>query len=404
MARAVNRLTARSVQTITRPGRHADGDGLYLVVDDGGAKRWSLLIAVHGRRREFGLGNVRDVSLADARQKAQDARQAIRRGDDPKAPRGPSPTFSEAATVMIAEMASGWSGNTESLWTRSLLVHAGSLEKKPVDVIDTDDVVKAVRPYWKSGETGRKLRQRIESLLDFAAVKGWRDGEIRNPARLKGHLDRLLPKQTRKVKHHPALPYQEMPAFMLELATKTESSARALEWTIYTVAREGMTLLARHAEVDGDVWTVPADHMKGQNPREFRIPLTPQALASRQAVIIMEADPAALIFPGQTRGRSMSARTMDALVARIVGGRAVPHGFRSTFRDWAYEETDHPREIVEAALAHLFGDATERAYRRGEALRKRRLLLTDWADFIRPPLAPATEAVPSAQSPSAPPA
>lgn len=397
MARAVNRLTARSVQTIAKAGRHADGDGLYLVVDDGGAKRWSLLIAVHGRRREFGLGAVRDVSLADARQKAQEARQAVRRGEDPRNPRGPSPAFSVAAEALIFEMAPGWNPSTEDHWRRSLLTHADWLASKPVDQVDTDDVLKVVRPYWKAGDAGRKLRQRIESLLDYAAVKGWRDGELRNPARLKGHMDRLLPKQTRKVKHHPALPYQDMPGFMADLAEKTESSARALEWTIYTVAREGQTLLATQAEVSDGVWTCPGAHMKGQGSPDFRVPLTAQALASRQTLIIGEPKPDALLFPGQ-QGKPMSGRTMDLLVKRMVGEKAVPHGFRSTFRDWAYEETDHPREIVEAALAHVFGDATERAYKRGEALRKRRLLLTDWANFIRP--LPAGEEAPSEQSPS----
>lgn len=395
VARAVNRLTARAVQTIVKPGRHADGDGLYLVVDDGGAKRWALLIAVHGRRREFGLGTVRDVSLSEARQKARDARQAVKRGEDPKAPRGPSPPFSEASTALIEDMAPGWKGNTESLWRRSLLVHARSLAKIPVSAVDTDAVLRAVRPYWGRGETGRKLRQRIESVLDFSAARGWRDGEVRNPARLKGHMDRLLPKQSRKVRHHPALPYQDMPAFMATLAEKTESSARALEWTIYTVAREAMTLLASHGEIDEDVWVVPADHMKGEVSGDFRIPLTPQALEARRAVIVGETDPAAFIFPGQKPKRPMSARTMDLLVARLVGERAVPHGFRSTFRDWAYEETDHPREIVEAAMAHVVGDATERAYRRGDALRKRRELLTDWADFIRPRGRPEGEAAPT---------
>ena len=302
-----------------------------------------------------------------------------------------------AAEALIFEMAPGWNPSTEDHWRRSLLTHADWLASKPVDQVDTDDVLKVVRPYWKAGDAGRKLRQRIESLLDYAAVKGWRDGELRNPARLKGHMDRLLPKQTRKVKHHPALPYQDMPGFMADLAEKTESSARALEWTIYTVAREGQTLLATQAEVSDGVWTCPGAHMKGQGSPDFRVPLTAQALASRQTLIIGEPKPDALLFPGQ-QGKPMSGRTMDLLVKRMVGEKAVPHGFRSTFRDWAYEETDHPREIVEAALAHVFGDATERAYKRGEALRKRRLLLTDWANFIRP--LPAGEEAPSEQSPS----
>lgn len=381
MAREINRLTARQVQTLTRPGRHADGDGLYLVVDASGAKRWTFLAMLHGRRREFGLGPVRHVTLQQAREKAQDARQAILRGEDPRKPQGPSPVFSEASTVIISEMAPGWRGrDTEAHWKRSLLDYAEPLSKLPVDQIVTEDVVRVLKPFWRSRpESGRKLRQRIETVLDASKVKGWRSGE--NPARFKGHLDKLLPKQSRVVNHRRAVPYEQMPEVMKKLAAHTTGSARAMEWTIYTVARETMTTEARWKEVTGEVWSLGPDRMKMETGHE--VPLSVQALDVLEAVKISNTGPDALIFPGAKKGRPMSDQTMDKLLDTL-GINASPHGFRSTFRDWAGDQTDYAEEVMETALAHVVGSGTRRAYRRRKAMEKLTALLQEWADYIRP--------------------
>lgn len=393
MARAVNRLTARKVQTETKPGRHADGGGLYLVVDPSGAKRWAVLITIRGRRRELGIGSLSVYTLAEARDEAEKIKRAVARGEDPKKPQEPPPRFAEAAEKIIAELAPGWRGrDTKAHWQRSLLVYAKDIGDVPIDLVTTEHVMDVVKPLWRSRpESGRKLRQRIETLLDAATVKGWREGA--NPARLKGHLERLLPKQPVGVAHRRAVPYDEAPEVMKRLAAQSAMSARALEWTILTAAREGMTRFALWGEIEGDVWVIPAGKMKENGQGDFRVPLTPQALAVLDRVRVGEPKPDQLIFPGARKGRPMSDQTMDSLLARMKID-ATPHGFRSTFRDWAGDETDHAREVAEAALAHMVGSDTERAYRRRDALTKRRRLMQDWADFIRPLPAPEGEEAP----------
>lgn len=385
MARAYKKLTDRFIRSVTEAGRYADGGGLYLVVDRNGTKRWALLITVRGRRRELGLGGFRSLTLPEARQKAEEARKALERGDDPKRTKEPPPAFSEAAKAMIAVIAPGFRGrDTEAHWTRSLTVYAKDIANVPVDLITTDDVVRVVRPHWTARpETGRKLRQRIEALLDYCAVKGWRDAELKNPARFKGHLAKLLPRQTKRPVHHRAISYEDAPAFMERLGARTSMSARALEWTIFTAAREGMTRHTVWGDVRDGLWIIPANRMKEDSQGEFRCPLAPQALAVLDAVRLKGQKTTDLIFPGAKPGATMSDQTMDALLDRM-GVNATPHGFRSTFRDWAGDMTDHPREVAEAALAHAVGDDVERAYRRGDALRKRRQLMLDWADYLRP--------------------
>lgn len=385
MARAYKKLTERFITTVKEPGRYADGAGLYLIVDKSLAKRWALLMTVRGRRRELGLGGFRSLSLPEARQKAEEARKAIERGEEPTREKDPPPTFADAAQAMIKEMAPGWRGrDTESHWKRSLMVYARDIGKVPIDLISTDDVLRVVKAHWtKRPETGRKLRQRIEALLDYAAVKGWRDGELKNPARFKGHLSKLLPRQIKRPAHHRAIPYEDAPKLMEALAAQTAMSARALEWTIFTAAREGMTRHTMWSDVKGDLWVIPPERMKEDDRGEFRCPLTPQALAVLEAVKNKGQKPTDLIFPGAKAGRPMSDQTMDALLDRM-GIDATPHGFRSTFRDWAGDMTEHPREVAEAALAHAVGDDTERAYRRRDALNRRRALMQDWSDYLRP--------------------
>lgn len=392
MARQINRLTDRQVRTLSEPGRHADGDGLYLVIDPSGAKRWLLRISHHGRRRDLGLGGLRDVTLKEAREKAAEARRVTKAGGDAANPPRrdePPPLFKDAARTLIDAQSDSWRGrDTKAHWERSLLIYAKALANKTVDQVTTEDVVDVVLPYWRSrAETGRKLRQRIEAVLDAQIAAGKREGP--NPARLKGHLDKLLPKQSRKVKHRRAVHYAKAPAVMADLAQHTASSARAMEWTILTAGRESMTLLARWREIDGDVWTLPADRMKDDEQGDFAIPLSVQALAILDDVRLGEPGPDDLIFPGAKPGRPMSDQTMDKLLASM-GVDATPHGFRSTFRDWAGEETDHAWEVVEMALAHKVGSGTVRAYRRMSAFAKRRVLMQEWADYVRP--RPAEEA------------
>jgi integrase len=382
VAQQIKRLTDRQIKTLSKPGRHADGGGLYLVVDKSGAKRWTMLVTVNGRRREYGLGSILAVDVQRARELAQQTREAIARGEDPRRQKQDVPTFRRAAEAVIAEQAPGWRGrDTKAHWERSLYTYAKDIGGLPVDVIQTDDVLSVIRPLWKERpESGRKLRQRIEAVLDVAAVRGWRQGA--NPARLKGHLDKLLPRQSRVVQHRRAVPYEEAPAVMSALAQETAGSARAMEWTILTAAREGMVRFMTWGEIEGDVWSVPAERMKTEDQGDFRVPLAPQALAVLDGMTLGDPDPKSLVFPG-ARGKPMSDQTMDALLSRL-GIDATPHGFRSTFRDWAGDCTDHPREVAEAALAHVVGSDTERAYRRRDAFAKRRALMTDWADFIRP--------------------
>lgn len=379
MARTVNRLTARTVATLTRPGRHADGGGLYLVIDKSGAKRWALLVTVRGRRREYGLGGLSKINgLAEARGKAEETLRAIQRGEDPAKPQTASPRFCEAAEMVITDLSPGWRGaKTEAGWRRSLLTHAKDIGNIPVDLIDTDDVLGVVRPLWTTKpESGGKLRERLEVVLDAAKARGWRSGD--NPARWRGHLALLLPKRAKLTRgHHKALPYTDLPSFMARLAEQTAMSARALEWTILTASREEMTLGMTWAEVQAGLWTIPKHRMK--TGQVHRVPFGAQGEAVLTAVRYNDT-PEGLVFPGAKKGRPMSNATMDALLDRMKVDVTV-HGFRSTFRDWAGDKTDHPREVAEAALAHRVGDEAERAYRRGDALEKRRRLMLDWEAF-----------------------
>lgn len=387
MAREVNRLSARQIASLKAEGRYPDGDGLYLVVDKNGSKRWSLLAKSNGKRHEYGLGGLRSVSLAEAREAAKAYKVSLRAGVDPRVERQAIPTFDKLARQWIEDQAPTWRGrDTKTHWERSLLIYAKALGPLPVDKIETEHVLGVLQPYWLSRpESGRKLRQRIEAVLDVALVRGWRSGA--NPARMKGHMEKILPRQSTAVSHRRAVDYHEAPSVMRKLADSPAMSARALEWTILTAARESMTRLATWGEIDGDVWTLSGDRMKGQGAGEFRIPLSRQALDVLALVRPDSPAPDQLLFPG-LRNRPMSDQTMDSLLTRL-NIDATPHGFRSTFRDWAGDETDHARDVAEMALAHTVGTDTERAYRRKNAFEKRRILMQDWADFIRPRPDPA---------------
>lgn len=374
---ARHHLTNLSAKAATEPGRYLDGDGLYLIVDRYG-RRWVLFFKWRGKRREMGLGSFPDVSLANARDQADEARKSAKDGIDPIAARKApveATTFATFAEGLISDLKGGWTGaKTEAGWSRSLLVHAAGIAHKPLDEITTADVLEVVKPYWTDKpESGQKLRARIEVTLDAAKAKGLRSGD--NPARWRGHLDRLLSKPKKLVRgHHRSLHYSEAPALMRRLAEKPGMSARALEWTIYTAAREAMTLGAQWGEIGKD-WTVPADRMKGRKP--FVVPLSTQCRA-----VLEHCDRSTpFVFPGAWLDRGLSNAAMDKLL-KDIGVDATPHGFRTTFREWAGDMTDHPREVAEAALNHAVGDAVERAYRRGDALEKRRVLMQDWADYL----------------------
>lgn len=392
MARAINRLSARTVQALTEPGRHADGDGLYLVVDEGGGKRWVYLFRLAGKRREMGLGPLRMVSLAQARDLAGKARAMAAQGLDPVAARQaalPSPepapraapTFAAIADAFMDARAGEWrNAKHRQQWRNTLTTYAANLWTMPVAEVDTPEVLAALRPIWREKpETASRVRGRIERILDAAKVEGHREGE--NPARWRGHLEHTLPKAAKLSRgHHPALPYRDVPAFVAALRERVADSARALEIIILTAARSGEVRGMRASEVDLEaaVWTVPAERMKGGRPH--RVPLSRPALALL-APRLAAVEPDDLLFTN-TKGGMFSDMVFDALFERAKVENVTTHGFRSSFRDWAGDETDFPREVIEAALAHQVGDDVEIAYRRGDALEKRRQLMDLWASFV----------------------
>jgi integrase len=387
LARQTNRLSARTVQTLTAHGKHHDGGGLYLVVDPKG-RRWVLRYQIRKRRREMGLGAYPLVSLARAREIAEEARRAVAEGKDPILVRKVAagvPTFGEVADRVIAELSPGWRGrSTEASWKRSLEKQAAKLRPLPVSEVTPDDVLEVVKPIWTAlPESGGKLRERIERVLDAAAAAGYRAGD--NPARWKGNLQHRLPVRKKLTKgHHRALAWAAVPALMQRLSESGSTGALALMWTILTAAREGMTTGATWQEITADLWVVPGERMK--EGVEHRVPLAAGALELLGRVRPPEGAyrPTDPIFPGARRNSFMSNATMDAVLRRM-GVNATPHGFRSTFRDWAGDCTEHPREVAEAALSHKVGDDVERAYRRGDALEKRRRLMADWARFCLTP-------------------
>lgn len=379
------RLTAREVKAATTPGKLYDGGGLILVVDRNGRKRWAFKYTVKGRTRETGFGSADFVSLTDAREKAMAWRRDIALGIDPLADKAeaeaPPPlradTFGEVAARYIAAHQPTWKSKKHGgQWTATLKTHAAALWSAPVATITTDDVLAVLRPLWTSkAETASRLRGRIEKILDAAKVEGLREGE--NPARWSGHLALALPKPKRLTRgHHAAMAYGRLPAFCAALQERPAVAARALLFTILTAARSGEVRAATAAEIDTakGLWTIPGTRMKSGRPH--RVPL------SRQALALLAACPSdGFLFPPPRGGaQPFSDMAFGALLQRM-GHDVTTHGFRSSFRDWAGDETDHAREVIEAALAHVVGDEAERAYRRGDALEKRRRLMQDWADY-----------------------
>jgi integrase len=383
MARQMHTLSARTVATLTKPGRHSDGGGLYLNITASGARSWVFMWKADGKRREMGLGALRDVPLARARERAAEARQKLADGLDPIAARDNRPqvmTFAEAADALIESMSSSWRNEKHrAQWKMTLTTYCEPLRAKPVTEIGTEDVLKVLQPLWTTKpETASRLRGRVERVFDFARARGQRSGE--NPARWRGHLDAVLPKRARLTRgHHKAMPFDEVPAFVTALRERDGMAPRALEFAILTAARSGEVFGASWDEFDleAGVWIVPAARMKAG--RVHRVPLSGRAIE-----ILREMEQkrlSKLVFPGTKPGRPLSVMALEMVLRRMKVDVTV-HGFRSAFRDWAGERTHFPREVAEAALAHLVGDAVERAYRRGDALEKRRELMGAWANFL----------------------
>lgn len=411
MAQLLDRLTALQVKRATRPGMYADGGGLNLYVQAGGAKSWVYRYMLKGRAREMGLGPTHTISLSEAREMAREARRLKFDGIDPidhrRSARARSTleaasdfTFKQAAQAYIRANKAGWRNDKHAAqWESTLTTYAHPIfADRGVAEIDTGLVLAVLEPIWAAKpETAGRVRGRVEAVLDWATARGLRTGE--NPARWKGHLEKLLPAKSRvhKVEHHAALPYGELKAFIAALQNQPGAAAQALAFTILTAARTGEVISAEWKEIDleGRVWTVPAGRMKGH--KEHRVPLTAplvEVLNARQAEYATvvrrvleskgqpvpdEIKPVGPLFWGRLFGKKLSNMSMLAVLKRMKRGDLTTHGFRSTFRDWAAETTDHRSEIVEMALAHTIDNKVEAAYRRGDLFAKRTLLMNDWA-------------------------
>ncbi len=393
MARKAAELGALAVSHITAPGFHFVGGvaGLALQVLPTGGRSWVLRATVAGKRRDMGLGGYPDVRLAEARDAARAAREKIRSGVDPiaervaaqsalRAAKGKVMNFETAALAYMKAHEAGWrNAKHAQQWRNSLETYAYPvIGKLLVRDVDLTHVMKILDPIWRTKtETATRLRGRIEQVLDWATVRGYREGQ--NPARWRGHLDKMLtaPTKVAKVKHHQALPWSEIGKFMKNLRAAEGMGARALEFVILTAARSGEVRGATWAEVNLEAaeWNVPGERMKAG--KDHRVPLSQPAVALLKALPRMAGTD--LVFPAP-RGGQLSDMTLTAVLRRM-GVPAVPHGFRSTFRDWVSETTNFPREVAEMALAHAIGDKVEAAYRRDDLFPKRVLMMEAWANF-----------------------
>ena len=394
MPKKAEELTAVQIKRLTKPGFFAVGGvaGLHLQVKPSGARSWILRATIGSKRRDLGLGGYPDVSLASAREFARDARKLIREGCDPveerkarrqalKAAQAKSLTFSEAAErchqTKVPEFRSV---KHQADWINSINRYVGPLiGDLPVASIELPHIVEVLKPIWETKtETATRVRQRIESILGWATVSGYRSGD--NPARWKGNLEHTLPNPSkiRKVNHFPAIRWSAVGEFTAALRQRKGISARALEFLILTAARSGEVRLAVWDEIDFDaaLWTIPGDRMKAGRPH--RIPLSGPALAILRSLPRFEGVPYVFASP---RGKPLSDMSISA-VCRRMEVDAVPHGFRSTFKDWARSATAYPDEVSELALAHVSTDATRAAYARDELLPRRTKLMSDWAKFV----------------------
>ncbi|MGA2637646.1 MAG: integrase arm-type DNA-binding domain-containing protein [Methylocella sp.] len=379
------KLTARAVAA-AKGGRHGDGGGLYLVVSETGARKWVFRFSYSGRVTEMGLGNAA-VSLAAARAKAAEARALVAAGRNPIETRreaesvaAKNPTFGQCADALLEAKSAEWRNEKHrAQWAMTLARYAEALRVLPVDKVDTAAVLSVLQPIWQAKpETASRLRGRIETVLDAARAHGHIARNEANPARWRGHLDKLLAKRLRlSRRHHAAMAFADVPEFVGKLRQRKAMAALALEFLILTAARSGEVLGARWVEISFDkaLWAVPATRMKAG--REHRVPLSNRALAILAE--LAEAKTGEFIFAGQRAGKPLSSMAMEMLLRRLSAANVTVHGFRSAFRDWCGEATSFPREVAEAALSHTIGDKAEQAYRRGDALEKRRTLMEAWA-------------------------
>jgi integrase len=410
MARQISKLTAISIPRIKEPGLHPDGNGLYLRVKVDGRKTWVFRFMLHGKAREMGLGALNALSLADARSKAAACRKQISEGIDPIAARDAATakaqleaarvqTFRQCAEAYIEANKPGWrNAKHAAQWETSLETYAypiiGHLAVQDVDVTLVLKVLEQKKPKWEgkkfweaTPETANRIRNRMECVLDWANAREYRRGE--NPARWRGHLENLLPskRKLKGVKHHAALPYDEVCDFLKALRQQQGMGVDAFEFLILTAARTSEVTGARWREFDlkKNVWTIPAERIKGG--REHRVPLSTRALEILKQLPFSE-NKDGFVFPGRNIHKPLSKMGLISILNRMGRRDITVHGFRSSFRDWAAEQTHYPREIVEIALAHVSGDRVELAYRRSDLFEKRQKLMDAWARYC---LTPKTE-------------
>lgn len=377
-------LTSVRINALKDPGRHADGNGLYLVIEPSGAKRWLLRTVVQGRRRDIGLGGLSLVTLAEARAKALEFRKIARDGGDPLAERRQAqavvPTFSEAAEQVHADHSASWKNpKHRDQWISTLRTYAfPHVGERPVNTLATPDVLRVLSPIWLSRpETARRVRQRMGTVLDWAKAAGYRTGD--NP--VEG-VTRGLPRQTEREQHHAALPYAEVPGFVARLRSSDQGmiAQLAFEFLILTAARTAEVLGAVWSEIDENqaLWTIPGERMKAG--REHRVPLGSRAMDVLREAKLLAAG-SSYVFPGRSTTKPMS-NMVFLMSLRRMNMSITAHGFRSAFRDWAAETVNIPREVAEMALAHAVENRVEAAYRRGDLLAKRRELMELWSKFI----------------------
>ena len=391
---ARNKLTDKFVRSSLAPGRYSDGAGLFLRVRESGHKGFVVLVNVSGKRREVTIGpygtRAGEFSLAAAREQADEVQRRAKAGESLTASRPsleaadkgatPIPSFGQFALDVLSDIETEFRNpKHRAQWRSTLTTYCANFWDRQIDQITTDDVFAVLKPIWLTkSETASRVRGRVERILSAAKVKGYRSGE--NPAAWHGHLEELLPRRkSSAVKHHPAMPYTELPNFWRKLSTINTTPSFALRFLITTATRSSEVRLATWGEFDLEkkIWTVPGERMKAG--RDHRIPLSDTA--SEIVRIMATRSISEYVFPGSRENRPLSDATLSKFL-HAHAERCVPHGFRSTFRDWVGEETEFPREIAEAALAHIVGDATERAYRRGDALERRRQLMAAWAAFV----------------------
>lgn len=385
MGRPINKLSARAVEGAKDKRRLGDGGGLWLNISASGSKSWVFRWTPKGGKpHEMGLGAYPDLMLADARKIADENRRLVANGENPKKLRDVKQavpiTFGEVADEYLVNMTPNWT-NQKTLWQwqDSLVKRCGPIRSRPIQEIETDDILSVLKPVWsKTPETASRIRMRIEAVLNYAKSKKLRAED--NPALWKGHLEHQLAKRDKlKKSHYEAMPYKEVPHFIARLHNAEALAADALELLILTACRTGEALKAVWSEFDFEncIWEIPKERMKMKE--SHRIPLTPRAIEI--LIPLYESRTSHYVFPGQAVGKPLSNMSMAMLLRRMKIEDATVHGFRSSFRDWCGDETNFPREIAEAALAHKVGSDVELAYRRGDALEKRRKLMEAWAEY-----------------------